>query len=201
MDEMENMLDSDEEIENYKQNLMERFSKYDTEDFKIADYLDAPESEEEFDVVEDAQEGDEGQVAGEDDHAVSGEEVEEEEFEENSKFEPKKEALFTRVMRDPYKDGLKFLEETDDSNDLKIHKSKFGSREAYKRSNENLYNLQHATKRDRLSKRDNNLEMLKEQAAATTRYRRDYFLKVQNEQRALPKEQQVPHYLDKNGMA
>jgi hypothetical protein len=48
---------------------------------------------------------------------------------------------FTRAMRVPAKERVRFYEELNDTNDFKIGKDKFGSKEKYKRSNENLYNL------------------------------------------------------------
>jgi hypothetical protein len=103
-------------------------------------------------------------------------------------------------MRVPANERVKFHEELDDTNDFKIGKDKFGSKELYKRSNENLYNLQHVTKKNRMDRLDVSQKRLRELATATTSFKRAVFDKVKSDQLALPADQRVPHYLDANGM-
>ena len=43
----------------------------------------------------------------------------------------------------PKVNKVKFFEEIDESNDIFISQNGFGSKDLHKRSNENLYNLQH----------------------------------------------------------
>jgi hypothetical protein len=70
----------------------------------------------------------------------------------------------------------------------------------YKKSNENLYNLQHVTKKNRMDRLDVSQKRLRELATATTSFKRAIFDKVKSDQLALPVDQRVPHYLDANGM-
>ena len=81
-------------------------------------------------------------------------------------------------MRVPAKERVRFDEELDDTNDFKIGKDKFGSKEMYKRSNENLYNIQHATKKNRMDRLDVSQKKLRELAAAATSFKRAIFDKV-----------------------
>jgi hypothetical protein len=51
MEELERDMDSDEDVKEYRAQLIEKMSPYDTEQFKIADYL-----EKEFPVDEESEE-------------------------------------------------------------------------------------------------------------------------------------------------
>lgn len=177
MDEIEKALDSDEEMKVYRSGLIERMSKYDTDDFKIAEYL-----EKQYPIEEEPE--------------SEGEEA----FEEKSMFDPNQNAEWVRANRGPKLDKVKFLEETDNTNDITIDpRSGFGSKDAHKRSNENLYNLRHSSKNGLLGKNANS-KQLDEICKKVTQYRRDIFKKIKAEQKELPVDQRVPHYLDKNGM-
>lgn len=118
MEELERDMDSDEDVKEYRAQLIEKMSPYDTEQFKIADYL-----EKEFPVDE---------------------ESEEEQFEEKSMFDPtEKQGQWVSIMGKPSENKVRFHEELDDKNELKINERGFGSKDLHKRSNENLYNIQH----------------------------------------------------------
>ena len=117
MDEMDAMMDSDEEVKEYQAALIERMSPYDTDNFKIADFL-----AKEYPIDEPS---------------------EEEEFEEKSMFDPnaKQGGEWVTATSNPKVNKVKFFEDVDDSNDVLISEHGFGSQDLHKRSNENLYNL------------------------------------------------------------
>ena len=76
----------------------------------------------------------------------------------------------------------------------------FGSKDSRRRSNENLYNIQHATKMGRLNEDQRSLRPYKDAAAAVTAARRQNFDRLREQQLALPKGERVPHYLDGEGV-
>jgi len=76
----------------------------------------------------------------------------------------------------------------------------FGSKDSQRRSNENLYNIQHAAKMGRLNEDQRSLRSYKDAAAAVTAARRQNFDWLREQQLALPKGERVPHYLDGEGV-
>ena len=76
----------------------------------------------------------------------------------------------------------------------------FGSKDSQRRSNENLYNIQHAAKMGRLNEDQRSLRPYKDAAAAVTAARRQNFDWLREQQLALPKGERVPHYLDGEGV-
>lgn len=76
----------------------------------------------------------------------------------------------------------------------------FGSKESRRRSNENLYNIQHAAKMGRLNEDQHSLKPYKDAAAAITAARRQHFDRLREQQLALPKAERIPHYLDAEGI-
>ena len=128
MDDLDKVLDSDEEVKEYQAALIERMSPYDTENFKIADFM-----AKEYPIDE---------------------ESEEEVFEEKSMFDPnqKQGGEWVTATSNPKVNKVKFFEEIDETNDISISQNGFGSKDLHKRSNENLYNLQHQSKRGKIGK-------------------------------------------------
>jgi hypothetical protein len=84
-------------------------------------------------------------------------------------------------LRVPAKERVKFTEELDDTNEFSIGKDRFGSKEMYKKSNENLYNLQHVTKKNRMDRLDVSQKRLRELATAATSFKRAIFDKVKSD--------------------
>jgi hypothetical protein len=76
----------------------------------------------------------------------------------------------------------------------------FGSKDSRRRSNENLYNIQHAAKMGRLNEDQRSWRPYKDAAAAVTAARRQNFDRLREQQLALPKGERVPHYLDGEGI-
>jgi hypothetical protein len=73
------------------------------------------------------------------------EDLQEEEFEENSRFNPNKGVgeFVTAYRKLSEETPIDFEEELEENDDLKIESLKFGSKQTYRRSNENLFNLAH----------------------------------------------------------
>ena len=99
-------LDSDEEIKEYKSKIAEKLSQYDTDNFKIADFM-----EKEFPVDEESE----------------SEEV----FEEKSKFDQNEgQGKWVGIMQkvSENQDKFRFDEELDDENKIEITEAGFGSK-------------------------------------------------------------------------
>ena len=113
-------MDSDEEVKEYKAKLIEKMAPYDTAEFKISDFM-----EKNFPVDEES-------------------ETEEEQFEEKSMFDPtEKQGKWIGIMQKPSETRVRFDEKLDDENNVEIGELGFGSKDLHKKSNENLYNIQH----------------------------------------------------------